>query len=87
MVPCYKEDLGVIQATVTAAMEAKLPPGVKRTLYLCDDGKDPNKKLWLESTFPAGEVKYVSGRVRAKVGRLSGWNVSNMVEAGLEQVI
>lgn len=39
MVPCYKEPLEVISATVAAAMEADLPPGVTRTLYLCDDGK------------------------------------------------
>jgi hypothetical protein len=39
MVPCYKEGLEVISATVAAAMEADLPPGVTRTLYLCDDGK------------------------------------------------
>lgn len=35
----YKEDLGVISATIDAAMSAALPPGVERTLYLCDDGK------------------------------------------------
>ncbi len=37
--PSYKEDLAVISASVDAAMEADLPPGVTRTLYLCDDGK------------------------------------------------
>lgn len=35
----YKEDIGVVSATIDAAMEADLPPGVQRTLYLCDDGK------------------------------------------------
>lgn len=34
----YKEDLGVVSATIAAAMDAALPPGVTRTLYLCDDG-------------------------------------------------
>jgi hypothetical protein len=34
-------------ATVGAALSADLPPGVQRTLYLCDDGKDPDKKNYI----------------------------------------
>jgi hypothetical protein len=43
--------------------------GVRRELYLCDDGKDPTKRVWLETTygqgshsFGKGKVHYVSGR-------------------------
>lgn len=32
MVPCYAEPLSVVSATVTAAMEADLPPGEAVTL-------------------------------------------------------
>jgi hypothetical protein len=28
-----------VAGTIDAAMEAPLPPGVTRTVYLCDDGK------------------------------------------------
>lgn len=49
LVPCYKESLGTISATVTAAMEADLPAGVSRVLYLCDDGKDPAKAEFIAS--------------------------------------
>lgn len=39
LTPCsYKEDIGVVTGTIAAAMTAHLPPGVTRTLYLCDDG-------------------------------------------------
>jgi endoglucanase len=64
LVPCYKEGMGTITATINAALSAPLPPGVRRTLYLCDDGKDPNKKRWLEQAYPMDAV-YVSGRTRA----------------------
>lgn len=30
LIPCYKEPLGVIQATVNAAISADLPEGVRR---------------------------------------------------------
>jgi hypothetical protein len=43
--------------------------GVRRELYLCDDGKDPTKRVWLETTYgqgshnsERGKVHYVSGR-------------------------
>lgn len=65
MIPCYKESLGTLTATVTAAMQADLPPGVTRELYLCDDGKDREKRAWLEKEFgdgQRGKVHYVTGR-------------------------
>jgi hypothetical protein len=37
MVPCYAEPLSVVSATVTAAMEADLPPG-KHTYRKLDHG-------------------------------------------------
>ena len=46
LVPCYKEPLDILQRTVTAALHAHLPQGCRRTVYLCDDGKDPGKKAW-----------------------------------------
>lgn len=43
--------------------------GVSRELYLCDDGKDPTKRVWLETNYGEGsgnvgkgKVHYVSGR-------------------------
>lgn len=43
--------------------------GVRRELYLCDDGKDPTKRAWLLQTFGdasvnarKGNVHYISGR-------------------------
>ena len=39
LVPCYKEDLEIVQRTVLAALDAELPAGCARTVYLCDDGK------------------------------------------------
>lgn len=65
LVPCYKESLGTVSATVAAAMEAALPPGVTRELYLCDDGKDGEKRACLERTYGQGhkgQVHYVTGR-------------------------
>jgi hypothetical protein len=56
-------------------MEADLPPGVTRTLYLCDDGKDPTKQAWLEQTYGSSSSKggtvYVTGRPRQK-GEING---------------
>lgn len=49
MVPCYKEDLEIVQRTITAARTADLPAGCDRTIYLCDDGKDPEKRAWVAS--------------------------------------
>uniref|UniRef100_A0A383V9F4 Glycosyltransferase 2-like domain-containing protein n=1 Tax=Tetradesmus obliquus TaxID=3088 RepID=A0A383V9F4_TETOB len=74
LVPCYKESLGTVSATVAAAMEVALPPGVTRELYLCDDGKDAEKRAWLEHTYGQGhkgQVHYVTGRSRAK-GEING---------------
>lgn len=50
-----------------AAYDAQLPEGCSRTIYLCDDGKDPKKRKWVDSL--AADVVYVSGRKRP-AGRL-----------------
>ena len=45
-VPCYKEDLLILQRTCACALAALLPAGCSRTVYLLDDGKDPDKRKW-----------------------------------------
>ncbi len=52
MVPCYKEELEIIRRTLMAAYDATLPEGCNRTIYLCDDGKDPRKRKWIASMGP-----------------------------------
>ena len=46
LVPCYRESLEIVARTSQAAWNAKLPVGCDRTIYLCDDGKDPLKRKW-----------------------------------------
>jgi hypothetical protein len=49
-----QESLGTIEATVQAALDADMPPSCKRTLYLCDDGKDKEKKAYIETLAHSG---------------------------------
>jgi endoglucanase len=49
LVPCYKESLDILRRTIMAAYDADLPAGCSRTIYLCDDGKDPKKRKWVDS--------------------------------------
>lgn len=69
MIPCYKEDLEIVQNTVKAAAAAELPRGCSRTIYLCDDGKDVEKRKWIQSM--GHDFVYVSGRQRPK-GEMNG---------------
>jgi cellulose synthase/poly-beta-1,6-N-acetylglucosamine synthase-like glycosyltransferase len=46
LIPCYKESLEIVGKTIQAAYNAPLPATVLRTIYLCDDGKDPKKRKW-----------------------------------------
>ena len=46
LVPCYKEDTSILQRTCACALACQLPPGCSRTVYLCDDGKSPDKRKW-----------------------------------------
>ncbi|KAL3132581.1 hypothetical protein ABBQ32_009117 [Trebouxia sp. C0010 RCD-2024] len=41
-----QEDLEILRRTILAAYDALLPAGCSRTIYLCDDGKDPRKRKW-----------------------------------------
>ena len=43
LIPCYKESVSIVAKTCKAAHDALLPAGCHRTIYLCDDGKDPQK--------------------------------------------
>ena len=52
LVPCYKEDLAIVRRTVMAAYDALLPAGCARTIYLCDDGKDPKKHAFCDALGP-----------------------------------
>ncbi len=69
LVPCYSEPLAIVAKTLEAAQAAWLPFGVRCTVYLCDDGKDPKKRRWCMA--PGRGVVYVSGRTRAP-GEMNG---------------
>ena len=56
-------------APAQAALDAPLPAGCSRTVYLCDDGKHKQKRKWCLGRAP--EVVYVSGRQRPK-GEMNG---------------
>ncbi|DBB00628.1 TPA: hypothetical protein ACH3X3_002312 [Trebouxia sp. C0006] len=77
LVPCYKESLEILRRTIMAAYDAQLPEGCSRTIYLCDDGKDPKKRKWVDSL--ASDVVYVSGRKRP-AGEMNGksGNINNV---------
>jgi len=47
------------QLTIMALRESALPQNCSRTIYMCDDGKDPLKRDWVDSLGP--DVIYVSG--------------------------
>ncbi|KAI8463461.1 MAG: glycosyl hydrolase family 9-domain-containing protein [Monoraphidium minutum] len=69
LVPCFKESVATVAATLKGALSADLPPGTTRTVYLCDDGGDPEKELLVEALGP--EARYVTGRERAP-GEVNG---------------
>lgn len=69
--PCYKEDLEVVENTVKAILNADYPHNTTRTVYLCDDGNDPLKRDFASRV---SDVVYVTGRYREK-GGLRGWLV------------
>lgn len=76
-VPCYKESLEILRRTIMAAYDATLPAGCARTIYLCDDGKDPKKRKWVDTL--GSDVVYVSGRKRPP-GEMNGksGNINNV---------
>lgn len=70
VIPCYKEPLEVISKTFMAAMYASMPPNCRRTVYLLDDGRDPDKRRFIRSMGLPNAV-YISGRKRSK-GEMNG---------------
>jgi len=74
VVPCYKESLDILRRTVIAARDAPMPLGCSgKTVYLCDDGRDPKKRKWVDSLADPSVV-YVSGRSRP-AGEMNGERV------------
>lgn len=65
LIPCYKESMELVKLTVLGALKAPLPKDTVRTVYLCDDGKDPTKEEMIrELNAEWGCLEYVSGRKR-----------------------
>jgi len=46
LIPCYNESLEIVGKTAMAALDAMMPMGCERTVYICDDGKDAAKRKW-----------------------------------------
>jgi hypothetical protein len=65
-VPCYKEDLEVVENTVKAILNADFPHNTSRTVYVCDDGNDPMKRDFCKTV---SDVVYLTGRYREKGGQ------------------
>jgi cellulose synthase/poly-beta-1,6-N-acetylglucosamine synthase-like glycosyltransferase len=51
LIPCYNEPLDIVSATLSAALDAPLPPSTTRSVYLCDDGKRDALRAWVEATY------------------------------------
>ena len=81
LIPCYTEPLGIVAEAVWAAHAAPLPSlggsgknknsKIKKTVWLLDDGNDPDKAAWVaglaksEGSSSSSSVKYVSNRPKA----------------------
>ena len=73
LIPCYKESTELVKLTALGALKAPLPKNCIRTVYLCDDGKDPTKEdMTRELNAEYGCLEYVSGRVRDPSGETNG---------------
>jgi hypothetical protein len=70
LVPCYKETVDLVEITVKAALAAPLPADTRRTVYLCDDGNDPNKAAMISRL--GKDCVYVTGRKRDPTGEING---------------
>jgi len=46
LIPSYNESLEIVGKTAMAALDAMMPVGCERTVYICDDGKDAAKRKW-----------------------------------------
>lgn len=72
-IPCYNEDVDLVALTVISALNIDYPRQLL-TVYLCDDGKDPQKRAMisqLHKKFP--NVHYVirPQHLHAKAGNLN----------------
>jgi len=86
LIPCYKESTELVKLTVLGALKAPLPKNTLRTVYLCDDGKDPTKEEMVrELNLEWGCLEYVSGRKRDPNGETNG--KSNNLNHCLKNVI
>ncbi|GBF97993.1 six-hairpin glycosidase [Raphidocelis subcapitata] len=86
LVPCYKESVDLVRTTVLGAVKAPLPRNTLRTVYLCDDGKDPAKEAMIrELNAEYGCLEYVTGRKRDPNGETNG--KSNNLNFCLRNVI
>lgn len=70
LIPCYKEDLKIVMATVEAIKNAALPAGCTRTIYVCDDGNSKHKRRAFMRM--PDDVVYVAGRKKPKGGDPNG---------------
>jgi len=69
LIPCYKEDADIVEKTMVAIRTAVLPPGCQRTIYVCDDGKDRQKRRACQRL--GRDCVYIAGRTRVK-GEMNG---------------
>lgn len=77
LIPCYKESVDLVKLTVLGALKAPLPKDTLRTVYLCDDGKDPAKEEMVRDLNNEwGCIEYVSGRKRDPNGECT-WRRSS----------
>lgn len=69
----------VLCQTVAAALAAPLPKHCRRTVYLCDDGKDGDKKRFVEGLKRA-DIVYVTRERPKGVKEMNGKsaNVNNL---------
>ena len=44
LIPCYNEPLAIVRRTALAARRADVPAGCQVTVYLCDDGRQDDKR-------------------------------------------
>lgn len=65
LIPCYKEKVDILRDTVMGALNAALPIGTQRTIYLCDDLPDPEKEeMMRQLNLQYGNCVYVTRKLR-----------------------
>ena len=80
VIPCYKEPLDVVSKTFMAAMYAPLPPNCQRTVYLLDDGKDPEKRYFVRSLGFSNAVYVARKKGKDEMNGKSA-NINNAMKA------